>query len=218
MKPKAMVSWSGGKDCYLALTRVREDFEIAGLLTMMTEDGQRSRSHGLRPELLQSQAKLLGLPHLTEPATWADYETAFGRLLARARTQGATHIIFGDIYPEANRIWAETVSAREGLTAVEPLWAESTEKLAHEFLSTQSTAIITTVRDAHLDQSYLGKTFSFQMVDIFLEKEIDPCGERGEFHTFVTHFGQLDGSIPVTTGPIHEVGGCSAIDLSLSTA
>ncbi len=213
-----MVSWSGGKDCYLALSRARENFEIAGLLTMMTEDGQRSRSHGLRPELLQLQAKLLNLPHFTESATWADYEPAFGRLLVRARAQGATHIIFGDIYPEANRIWAETVSAREGLTAVEPLWAESTEKLAHEFLSTQSIAMITTVRDAHLDQSYLGRTFSSQLVDVFLKKDIDPCGERGEFHTFVTHFGQIDGSILVTAGAIHEVGGCSAIDLSLSSA
>lgn len=218
MKPRAMVSWSGGKDCYLALTRVREDFEIAGLLTMMTEDGRRSRSHGLRPELLQSQAKLLGLPHLTEPATWAAYEAGFGKLLARARALGATHIIFGDIYPEANRMWAEAVSASQGLTAVEPLWAESTEKLAREFLSTQSTAIITTVRDVHLDHSYLGKAFSSPLMDIFLAKGIDPCGERGEFHTFVTHFGQMGESIPVTTGPIHEVGGCSAIDLSLSTA
>ncbi|KAA6460404.1 hypothetical protein DYQ86_15380 [Acidobacteria bacterium AB60] len=130
MKPKAMVSWSGGKDCYLALSRAREGFEIAGLLTMMTEDGQRSRSHGLRPELLQAQANLLGIPHLMEPATWADYEIAFGKLLARARAQGASHIIFGDIYPQANRTWVETVSAREGLIAVEPLWAESTEKLA----------------------------------------------------------------------------------------
>lgn len=115
-------------------------------------------------------------------------------------------------------MWAEAVSASQGLTAVEPLWAESTEKLAREFLSTQSTAIITTVRDVHLDHSYLGKAFSSPLMDIFLAKGIDPCGERGEFHTFVTHFGQMGESIPVTTGPIHEVGGCSAIDLSLSTA
>jgi diphthine-ammonia ligase len=218
MKPKAMVSWSGGKDCYLALSRTREEFEIAGLLTMMTEDGQRSRSHGLRPELLQAQANLLGIPHLMEPATWADYEIAFGKLLARARAQGASHIIFGDIYPQANRTWAETVSAREGLIAVEPLWAESPEKLAHEFLSTQSIAIITTVRDKHLDHSYLGRTFSSCLVGIFLEKGLDPCGERGEFHTFVTHFGGLNGSIPVTTGSIHEGAGCSAIDLNVSPA
>ena len=86
MKPRAMVSWSGGKDCYLAMLRVREEFEIVGLMTMMTEDGQRSRSHGLRPELLRYQADLIGVPHFTERATWKEYDSAFGKLLGRVNT------------------------------------------------------------------------------------------------------------------------------------
>lgn len=211
-----MISWSGGKDCYLALQRVREDFDIVGLLTMMTEDGHRSRSHGLRPELLQYQARVLGVPHFTECASWVDYERAFGALLVNAKERGATHIIFGDVYPETSRIWAETASAREGLKAVEPLWGESTDKLAREFISTHSIAIITTVRDVHLDQSYLGRTFSPQLVEAFLKRGIDPCGERGEFHTFVTRFGPMGATIPFTTGEIYEIGGCSTIDLCLS--
>jgi len=210
-----MVSWSGGKDCYLALKRVRGDFEIVGLLTMMTEDGQRSRSHGLRPELLRYQAELLGVPHLTECATWAEYEVAFSDLLAKARAFDITHVVFGDIYPDANRIWAETISAGQGLTAIEPLWGEPTERLVREFIATQSTAVITTVRDAHLDQSFLGRTLTPELIDIFLEKGIDPCGERGEFHTFVTHYGGTETSIPITFGDVYEVGGCSAIDLRL---
>lgn len=215
MKPKAMVSWSGGKDCYLALHRVREDFEFVGLLTMMTEDGRRSRSHGLRPELLRYQAELVGVPHFTECATWTEYERAFSRLLAKARTHGATHVVFGDIYPDANRIWAETISAGQGLTAIEPLWGEPTEKLVYEFISTQSTAVITTVRDAHLDRSFLGRTLTPKLIESFVEKGIDPCGERGEFHTFVTHYGGTDKSIPVAFGDVYEVSGCSAIDLQL---
>lgn len=216
MKPRAMVSWSGGKDCYLAMHRVREEVEIVGLLTMMTEDGQRSRSHGLRPELLQYQAELIGVPHFTECATWEEYESAFGRLLAKARALDVTHVVFGDIYPEANRIWAENISASQGLEAIEPLWSEPTEKLVREFIATQSKAVITTVRDAYLDHSYLGRTLTPELVDIFIDKGIDPCGERGEFHTFVTHYGGAKSSIPVVAGEIHEVGGCSSVDLKLA--
>jgi diphthine-ammonia ligase len=215
MKPRAVVSWSGGKDCCLALHRVQDQFEIVGLITMMTEDGQRSRSHGLRSELLQQQARLLTIPHFTEDATWADYDNAFRRILSRVQAEEVTHVIFGDIYPEANRIWAEDMCASQGLIAVEPLWAEPTDQLVREFLSTQSIALITTVRDAHLDTSYLGLPLTPELVEIFIEKGIDPCGERGEFHTFVTHYEGFAASIQVKAGAIHKVSGCSAIDLEL---
>lgn len=216
MKPRAVVSWSGGKDCCLAFHRVREQFDIVGLITMMTEDGQRSRSHGLRPELLQEQARLLGVPHFTEAAAWTDYDNAFCRLLLRVSALGVTHAIFGDIYPDANRVWAESMCARQGLIAVEPLWGESTESLVGEFLSTQSIALITTVRDAYLGDAYLGRPLTPELVWTLREKGIDPCGERGEFHTVVIHYGGFGGSIPVKTGPIHRASGCSAIDLELA--
>jgi len=215
MKPRAVVSWSGGKDCCLALHRVKDQFDIVGLITMMTEDSRRSRSHGLRPELLQKQARLLGIPHFTEDAAWADYDDAFGRLLSRVRADKVTHVISGDIYPDANRIWAEKMCGGQGLTAVEPLWAEPTDRLAYEFLSTQSVALITTVRDAYLDDSYLGRPLTRELVQAFVQKGIDPCGERGEFHTFVTHYGGFGRPIPVKTGAIHRASGCSAIDLEL---
>jgi len=216
MKPRAVVSWSGGKDCCLALHRVKEQFDIVGLITMMTEGGHRSRSHGLRPELLQKQAQLLGLPYFTEAAAWADYDAAFGRLLLRMSALGVTHAIFGDIYPDANRVWAEKISAGQGLTAVEPLWAEPTDRLVDEFFSTQSIALITTVRDSYLDDTYLGRPLTRELVRTFTQKGIDPCGERGEFHTFVTHYEGFQSSIPVKTGSIHREGGCSAIDLELA--
>lgn len=216
MKPRAVVSWSGGKDCCLALHRVRDQFDIIGLITMMTEDGRRSRSHGLRPKLLQKQSQLLGIPHFTEGAAWTNYDNAFGRLLSRIRAERVTHVIFGDIYPDANRTWAENMCAGQGLTAVEPLWGEPTDRLAYEFLSTQSIAVITTVRDAYLDDSYLGKPLARELVQAFVQTGIDPCGERGEFHTFVTHYQGFEGSISVKTGAIHRASGCSAIDLDLT--
>lgn len=216
MKPRAVVSWSGGKDCCLALHRVRKQFDIVALVTMMTEDGQRSRSHGLRPELLLRQSQLLGIPHFTEAATWAEYDDAFRSLLSRVSALGVTHAIFGDIYPDANRAWAEAISAAQGLTAVEPLWAEPTSHLVEEFLSMPSMALITTVRDAYLDDSYLGSPLTPELLQTLMQQGIDPCGERGEFHTYVTQYAGFAVPIPVKTGPIHRASGCSTIDLKLA--
>lgn len=215
LKPRAVVSWSGGKDCCLALHRVREQYDIIGLITMMIEDGHRSRSHGLRCNLLERQARLLGVQHFAESAAWAGYDMAFGRLLSRVRAFGVTHVIFGDIYPDANRIWAEKISAAHGMTAVEPLWAEPTAQLVDEFISTGSTALIITVRGPSLDDTYLGKPLTRELVHDLAGKGIDPCGERGEFHTFVSHYEGFTDSISVRTGAIHREGGCSAIDLEL---
>jgi len=154
---------------------------------------------------------------LMQSATWADYEDAFGRLLAKARASlDISSVVFGDVYPDANRLWAETVSTRCGLMAIEPLWGEPTEVLVREFIATRSTAIITTVRDAFLDDSYLGKCITSDIIADFIDRGIDPCGERGEFHTFVTQCGGSGISIPFKMGNIHRVDGCSTIDLVLA--
>src|SRR5579872_2467162 len=204
LKPRAVVSWSGGKDCFLALHRVRGQFDVIGLFTIMTEDGTRSRSHGIRPELLERQASLLDLPHFCERASWAEYDQAFSRGLASIKRHGVSHMIFGDIFPEANRTWAEKISSLHGVKAVEPIFGEPTDGLIHEFISTGANAIITTVRSPFLDQSFLGKRLTSDLVAEFLERGVDPCGERGEFHTLVTRFSHSGESLHVRAGALHH--------------
>jgi diphthine-ammonia ligase len=216
LKPKAMVSWSGGKDCYLALQRVKAKFDVIGLFTLMTEDGTRSRSHGLRPEILRRQASILQLAHYSTNALWSDYEGAFSRVLSRVKRLGVSHIIFGDIYPDASRLWAEEICSAQGLSAVEPLFGECSRTLAHEFLSTSAMAMITTIRTSCLDQTFLGQMLSVEMLHRLELRGVDPCGERGEFHTVVTGLGCMGGAIPLTPGCVHEEGGCLAIDLQLA--
>lgn len=211
--PKAMVSWSGGKDCYLALQRVKAQLDVVGLFTLMTEDGTRSRSHGIRPEILRRQASILNLPHFSANASWREYESVFRRLLLGIRDLGVTHVIFGDIFPDENRLWAERISRSAGLQAVEPIFGECTRALAHEFIATGAIAIITTVRSSYLDRSFLGQRFTADVLERLEEKGIDPCGERGEFHTLVTQLDRSGGAIPVRCGVLHEEGGCVAIDL-----
>ena len=156
-RPMAAISWSGGKDSCAAYHRARTDFDIVAAVTMFNEDGSRSRSHGLRPEIVAAQAERLGLQSLTEQCTWQTYDDAFDRALGRAEDLGITHVVFGDILFDEHRAWAERLASGRGLTAVEPLWKLSTTELYHEFVASGTRARIVTVRSAHLDDSFLGR-------------------------------------------------------------
>src|SRR4051794_36220993 len=113
-RPRAAISWSGGKDSCAALARVRRDYEIVSMITMCDESASRSRSHGLRPEILDAQADRLGLQRIVGRCTWPTYNEAFGGALADARADGVTHVIFGDILFDEHRRWAEAMCAPQG--------------------------------------------------------------------------------------------------------
>src|SRR5438128_8303538 len=115
LKPKAAVSWSGGKDSYLALYRAAASFDIQALITMFTEDGTRSRSHGLRPEVVARQASLLNLPLLSGRGSWKTYEEEFKRVLRELAASGLSHVIFGDIFLDEHKMWVERVCNECGL-------------------------------------------------------------------------------------------------------
>ena len=151
VKPRAAISWSGGKDCCTALLRAHRDYAVTAMITMFAEDGERSRSHGLRPDILAAHAQRLGLHSLTGRCSWASYTDEYSRVLASASALGITHVIFGDIMGEAHRAWDERVCAQHGLTPVLPIWGESTADLVAEFITSGSTAIIVTARAAYRD-------------------------------------------------------------------
>jgi uncharacterized protein (TIGR00290 family) len=182
----------------------------------MIEDGSRSRSHGLRSSLLTRQAESLGLQLFTEPSTWESYELAFERLLIRSNALDASHVIFGDMYPDANKQWAEVQCSKRGMVAVEPLWSEESETVGREFLGIGASALIVTVRDEKLDASFLGQRYSAELIEQFISMGLDPCGERGEFHTFVTSCPRFTEEIVIVSHGVHHEGGCSALDLSLA--
>jgi len=156
-RPKAAISWSGGKDSCAAYHRARDTFDFVAAVTMYNEDGTRSRSHGLRPEILAAQIERLGLESIAQTCTWDSYDDAFDRALETAAAMGVTHVVFGDILFDEHREWAERLSAGRGLTAVEPLWKESTTDLYRRFLESGTRARIVTVRSSKLDESFLGR-------------------------------------------------------------
>ena len=185
-KPRAAVSWSGGKDSYLALNRARQQFDVAALITMFTEDGTRSRSHGLRPEVLQRQAELLQLELLPGRGSWQSYEAEFKRLLRELHDRQFSHVVFGDIFLDDHKHWVERVCSESGLIAVEPLWEQPTSQLLLEFLNLGGEARIVAIKAAVLDESWLGRPLGPDLLKEFEKRGIDPCGEYGEYHTLVT--------------------------------
>jgi diphthine-ammonia ligase len=215
MKPRAAVSWSGGKDSYLALHRSRSSYDVVALVTMFSEDGARSRSHGLRPEILQAQAERLGLPICKGRGSWASYEDGYLRALEDAHALGISHVIFGDIMYDANREFPERVCAATGLTAVEPLWGEPTDRLYREFVLTGADARIVTVRESVLDQSWLGRRLTIDLLAGLEAAGSDPCGEHGEYHTVVIDAPAFSSPIDVATLECVSRGGCWALDLCL---
>lgn len=194
-KPQAAVSWSGGKDSCLALHRARQQFDVAALITMFTEDGTRSRSHGLRPEILQRQAELLQLELLQGRGSWQSYEAEFKKLLHELRERQFSHVVFGDIFLDDHKHWVERVCREAGLIAVEPLWEQPTSGLLLEFLNLKGEARIVATKAALLDESWLGRSLSAELLPEFEKLGIDPCGEYGEYHTLVT-------SSPLFTAPL----------------
>lgn len=210
----AAISWSGGKDCCLALLRSRSAFNITTAITVFTETGERSRSHGLRPDVVAAQVQRLGLTPLSGRATWAQYTDEYIRLLGEAAALGVTHVVFGDIMGEAHREWNERVCAAHGLTPVMPLWGEPTGALLSEFLATGSSATIVTTRTAHLDPSWLGRSLDDEASRELALLGVDACGEFGEYHTVVTNCPAFSSPLPVSHGVRVEQGPCWAMDVT----
>jgi diphthine-ammonia ligase len=213
---KAAISWSGGKDSCAAYHRARHDFDIVAAVTMFNEDGSRSRSHGLRPEVVAAQVARMGLRHVTERCAWSTYDEAFSRALTTAAGLGVTHVIFGDILFEEHRAWATRLASSQQLAAVEPLWGHSTTDLYHDFLSLGGRARIVTIRSSELDESFLGRELSADMLDEFVALGVDPCGERGEYHTVVTDCPAFSRPLELRVCGRGGQSGCIAEDLLLA--
>ena len=187
-----LLAWSGGKDSSLALARLREDpsVRVCALVTAVTSGYDRISIHGVRRELLERQAAAIGLPLIVAPlevnAPNAAYEEAWARALAEgtARFDGAMHVAYGDLFLEEVRAYREAQLRALGYTPVYPIWGENTAALARRFIADGFRAVLTCVDTTQLDAKFAGRDFTGELLDE-LPESVDPCGERGEFHTYV---------------------------------
>jgi len=198
-------SWSGGKDSSLALYEIQKSgkYEIRSLITTVTADYDRVSMHGLRTSLLEEQARNLDIPLqkvlISKNASNDEYESNFNEVLLKYKESGISQIVFGDLFLEEIKKYRENLLQKVDMECVFPIWKRDTTKLAYEFIDLGFKAITVCVDSEVLGEEFAGREFNEQFLND-LPEGIDPCGENGEFHTFV-HYG------PIFKKPInHRMG------------
>jgi uncharacterized protein (TIGR00290 family) len=218
--PKTLISWSSGKDSAWMVHTLRRsaDLPLGALLTTVNESANRVAMHAVRAEVLQAQADALGLPlwqvPIPSPCPNDVYERAMAAAVARAVADGYTHVAFGDLFLEDVRRYREERLAGSGLTPIFPLFGSDTTRLAAEMVLAGLGARITCVNPKVLDRAFAGREFDASLL-ADLPAAIDPCGERGEFHTCAYRGPMFERPIPIETGITVERDGYVFTDLTL---
>jgi uncharacterized protein (TIGR00290 family) len=216
---RALLSWSGGKDSSLALFETRRSgtFDVTALLTTVTRDFDRISMHGVRRALLERQAELVGLPSevvwISKGASNEEYDAQMRACLERHKRSGVEHVIFGDLFLRDIRKYREERLSELGMRAVFPLWGRDTAELARFFLDSGFKAIVCTVDPKALGKSFCGVEFDSHFLSR-LPPGTDPCGENGEFHTFVYDGPIFSRKIDVRVGEVVMRDGFYFADIS----
>lgn len=217
-KPKALLSWSSGKDSAWSLhvLRQRREFEIVGLLTTVNEAHARVAMHAVRLELLEAQAEAAGLPlwqiPIPSPCSNEQYEAAMGAAVARAGAEKIAAFAFGDLFLEDIRRYREERLRGTGIAPVFPVWARPTGELAREMIAAGLRARLTCVDPRQLPAAFAGREFDEQLL-ADLPPTVDPCGERGEFHTFAYDGPMFSHAVPIRSGEVVARDGFVFADL-----
>ena len=215
---KTVLSWSGGKDSALALHALLTDptVEVCGLLTTATSGYDRVSMHGVRMSLVQEQATAIGLPldwvHIPPSASNADYERVMIEGLSKLTDEGVEAIAFGDLFLEDVRAYRERLASSVPIRPLFPIWGKSTASLARSFIRDGFRATLVCVDPRQIDVSHCGSPYDDALLDA-LPETVDPCGEHGEFHTFVYDAPMFSTPIGAQRGEVVERSGFVFCDL-----
>jgi uncharacterized protein (TIGR00290 family) len=216
-RPRALIAWSSGKDSAWALHEVRRagEFDVVGALTTITDAFGRVSVHGLRQELLATQLDAAGLTPVTVripyPCPNEIYEREMAAAMDQAKAQGVTHVIFGDLFLEDVRAYRETRLKPIGVTSVFPVWHKPTDALAREMIASGVDARLVCVDLKKLPKSFAGRRFDSALL-ADLPQDVDPCGENGEFHSFVAAGPMMVRPVPIKAGEVVERDGFAYAD------
>jgi uncharacterized protein (TIGR00290 family) len=219
-RTKSLLAWSSGKDSAWTLHELRQqgEVEVVGLLTTVNQAFDRVAMHAVRRELLAAQAAAVGLPlrtvEIPYPCSNAEYEAAMAAAMERARADGITAVAFGDLFLEDVRRYREDRMRGSGLTPLFPIWGIPTDALARRMVAAGLRARLTCVDPKALPARFAGRDFDDALL-ADLPAGIDPCGERGEFHSFAYDGPMFERAVPIRTGEVVERDGFVFADLLL---
>lgn len=181
-------SWSGGKDsCFAYYQALSGGYDISHLVNFISKEYQRVSFHGTEARLIQLQAESIGIPLLQKETTWDGYEQEFKDAVKSLIPEGVTGMIFGDLYLQEQRDWVERVCRELGIEAVEPLWKQGIEIIPFKFIDAGFEATIVSAKSELIDEKWVGRKVDKEFLNHLKDKNIDLCGENGEYHTFVTN-------------------------------
>lgn len=185
---KSFISWSGGKDASLSFYRAIKDKDVEAvcLLNMVSEDGKKSRTHGISSDLLKAQAEAMDIPICQRKTTWNNYEGEFIKMLSTFKQKKMKRGVFGDIDLDAHREWVERVCEKVDMKPIFPLWQCSREALLLDFIRSGFKAVVVAVKADTLSSDWLGRKIDENFIaDLKKICSVDLSGEAGEYHTFV---------------------------------
>jgi uncharacterized protein (TIGR00290 family) len=220
---KTWLSWSSGKDSAWSLRALRQggEAEVTGLFTTINEEFDRVAMHAVRRTLVEAQAQAAGLPlrliEIPNPCSNADYERIMGGFVREAKAEGVEAMAFGDLFLADIRDYRERQLAGTGIAPLFPLWGRDTHALAAEMIAGGLVAHVTCVDPRKLDRSFAGRTFDATFL-ASLPAGVDPCGENGEFHTFVSAGPMLSRPVPVRAGEVTKRDGFVFADVVPASA
>lgn len=195
---RSIVSFSGGKDSSLALYHALQSGTVIGLIVMLEEQGQRSRSHAMPLDIIQAQADAIGLPVFMTSSSWADYEDKFIDLMNQAKQKGAEVLVTGDLDMPQHGCWHDRVTQQVGLKLAMPLWLRPHREVVEEFINLGFRSVVVTVNlKLGMEVEDLGKILTLEYIQELESRGIDPCGEGGEFHTTVIDGPIFNKAIPI---------------------
>lgn len=208
-------SWSGGKDSCLALFRmIKAGHLCKKLFTMIDETGKRSRSHGISIDHLQLHSGFMNIPLRTAVASWNSYEDVFRENLRLIKDSGIDDGVFGDIDLLSHRQWVEMVCEENGIKPHFPLWLEDRKKLMTEFIDQGFKALIIVINTKMTPIRFLGRQIDYELIDEMESVGIDPCGENGEYHSFVYDGPLFLNPVPYKTGKIRYLNEYWSLNLN----
>ncbi|MEI1696186.1 diphthine--ammonia ligase [Acinetobacter baumannii] len=194
----SIVSFSGGKDSSLALYHAMQTGNVIGLIVMLEEQGQRSRSHAMPLDIIRAQAQAIGLPVFMASSSWNDYENKFINLLNEAKQKGAEVLVTGDLDMPEHGCWHDRVTQTVGLKLGISLWLRPHREVVEEFIQLGFQSVVVTVNlKLGMKVEDLGQVLSLEYIQELENRGIDPCGEGGEFHTTVIDGPIFNKAIPV---------------------